>query len=50
MVVGLGIKPRFGEFSLGRTGAQLLSDAHCRLVLLRQALPEGPGTLPAEIT
>ena len=50
MVVGLGIKPRFGEFSLGRTGAQLLSDAHCRLVLLRQALPEDLGTLPAEIT
>jgi nucleotide-binding universal stress UspA family protein len=39
MVVGLAIKPRFGEFSLGRTGADLLSHAHCRLIVLRQAMP-----------
>ncbi|MGH7666485.1 MAG: universal stress protein [Candidatus Dormibacteria bacterium] len=40
MVVGLASKPRFGEFSLGRTGTDLLSHAHCRLVLIREALPE----------
>jgi nucleotide-binding universal stress UspA family protein len=50
MVVGLGINPRFGEFSVGRTGARLLSDAHCRLVLLRQALPEDLVPPPVEIT
>ncbi len=43
MVVGLGIKPRFGEFALGRTGSELLRHAHCRLVLIRQAMPpSGP--------
>ncbi|MGC1406369.1 MAG: universal stress protein [Candidatus Dormiibacterota bacterium] len=40
IVVGLGIKPRFGEFTLGETGAHLLSHAHCRLILLRQAMTE----------
>jgi nucleotide-binding universal stress UspA family protein len=38
LVVGLGIKPRFGEFTLGETGAHLLSHAHCRLIMLRQAM------------
>jgi nucleotide-binding universal stress UspA family protein len=38
MVVGLGIKPRFGEFILGRTGTELLNHAHCRLILVRAAL------------
>jgi nucleotide-binding universal stress UspA family protein len=38
IVVGLGIKPRFGEFTLGETGAHLLSHAHCRLIMLRQAM------------
>lgn len=40
MVVGLATKPRFGEFSLGRTGVELLNHAHCRLILIREALPE----------
>jgi nucleotide-binding universal stress UspA family protein len=45
IVVGLGIKPRFGEFTLGETGAHLLSHAHCRLILLRQAMRAEPGEL-----
>lgn len=50
MVVGLGIKPRFGEFSLGRTGTDLLNHAHCRLILIRTALPEGLPPIPTEIS
>lgn len=45
MVVGLGTTSRFGEFTLGRTGTALLHHAHCRLILIRAALPEG-GSLP----
>jgi len=50
MVVGLGITPRFGEFSLGRTGTHLLNAAHCRLILLRQALPEDLSAPAPDIT
>ncbi len=50
MVVGLGTKPRFGEFILGRTGTQLLNYAHCRLILLRAAMPEGMPPLRAEVS
>jgi nucleotide-binding universal stress UspA family protein len=50
MVVGLGVKPRFGEFTLGLTGAQLLSQAHCRLILLRQAMPTDLRTQHGEIS
>jgi nucleotide-binding universal stress UspA family protein len=50
MVVGLGTKPRFGEFILGRTGTQLLNYAHCRLILLRAAMPEGLPPLRAEVS
>ncbi len=50
MVVGLGIKPRFGEFSLGRTGAELLNHAHCRLLLIRAALPETASTVRDDIS
>jgi nucleotide-binding universal stress UspA family protein len=43
MIVGVGTKPRFGEFIMGRTGTDLLHHAHCRLILIRAALPEeGP--------
>lgn len=40
MVVGVGTKARFGEFNLGRTGTDLLNHAHCRLILIRAALPQ----------
>jgi nucleotide-binding universal stress UspA family protein len=46
MVVGLGIKPRFGEFSLDPAGSELLRHAHCRLILIRQAMPEEPSAEP----
>jgi nucleotide-binding universal stress UspA family protein len=50
MVVGLGTKPRFGEFTLGRTGTELLDHAHCRLILIRAALPEGLSPLRTEVS
>lgn len=50
MVVGLGTKPRFGEFTLGRTGTDLLNHAHCRLILIRAALPKGPPQGHIEIS
>jgi nucleotide-binding universal stress UspA family protein len=40
MIVGLGTNPRFGEFVMGRTGTELLHHAHCRLILIREALPD----------
>jgi len=46
MVVGLELKPRFGEFSLDRAASDLLSHAQCRLILIRQAMPEAPSTEP----
>ena len=42
LIVGVGTKPRFGDFIMGRTGTDLLHHAHCRLILIRAALPE-PG-------
>jgi nucleotide-binding universal stress UspA family protein len=50
MVVGLGTKARFGEFSLGRTGIELLNHAHCRLILIRAALPEDLPPVRTEIS
>lgn len=50
MVVGLGTKPRFGEFALGRTGTDLLAHVHCRLILLRAAMPEGMALPLSEIS
>ncbi|MGA7172206.1 MAG: universal stress protein [Candidatus Dormiibacterota bacterium] len=50
MVVGLGTTPRFGEFALGRTGTELLNHAHCRLILIRAALPEGLSPVRTEIS
>lgn len=50
MVVGLGTKPRFGEFTLGRTGTDLLAHVHCRLILLRAAMPEGMALPLTEIS
>jgi len=50
MVVGLGTKPRFGEFTLGRTGTDLLNHAHCRLILIRAALPEGLSPVRTEVS
>lgn len=38
MVVGLGEPPKFGEFSLDRTAAELLSRVRCRLIMIRPAL------------
>lgn len=38
MVVGLGVQARFGEFTLDRTGSELLSHTPCRLILIREAL------------
>jgi len=50
MVVGLATKPRFGEFTLGRTGTELLNHAHCRLILIRAALPEDMAPVLTEIS
>ncbi|HVB53216.1 MAG TPA: universal stress protein [Candidatus Acidoferrales bacterium] len=50
MVVGLGTKARFGEFTLGRTGTELLNHAHCRLILIRAALPEKMFPVRTEIS
>lgn len=41
VVVGLGAPARFGEFSLDRTGQELLNRVHCRLVMIREALDQG---------
>lgn len=41
MVVGLGVPARFGEFSLDRTGQELLNRVHCRLLMIREALDQG---------
>ncbi|MGH7608785.1 MAG: universal stress protein [Candidatus Dormibacteria bacterium] len=49
MVVGLGTKPQFGEFTLGTTGEELLRHAPCRLILIRPPLPESAGPAPAVI-
>lgn len=50
MIVGVGTKPRFGEFTMGRTGTDLLNHAHCRLLLIRAALPEAGLTGRAEVS
>ncbi|MGC1185278.1 MAG: universal stress protein [Candidatus Dormiibacterota bacterium] len=50
MIVGVGTKPRFGEFIMGRTGIDLLHHAHCRLILIRAALPEAGVAGRAEVS
>jgi nucleotide-binding universal stress UspA family protein len=38
VVVGLGAPAQFGEFTLDRTGQELLNRVHCRLVMIREEL------------
>ncbi len=48
VVVGLGSPQRFGEFTLDRSGEELLRRVHCRLILIREALDQpDPHTLMA---
>lgn len=44
IILGLGYKTRFGEFSLGDIVPYVLKNAHCRVILLRDpaSLRSGP--------